>query len=140
MSDPLVSLTDFATYLNNDAIDETRAAFILELAQEKCETIVSPLPAAARSVILDVAERAYANPTTSGGSNPAYYAEGEGPFSSSTPGFSGGGLFLTKTNKADLRRAAGGGTAFTIDMLPADLPALPSWDVGSYDPTLADLP
>jgi hypothetical protein len=138
----LVSVDDFALYLNNPDLNRTRAAFILAKTQTLCETVVKPLPPGADIVILDVAERAFANPVSIGGASPAYYAEGEGPFSDTTPGISGGGLYLTKNNKATLRRLAGSGTAFTIDMLPAteDLGILPPWDSGADTATLLDLP
>lgn len=130
----LVSNDDFALYLNNPAAStDPRATFIVAKAQQLCETIVSPLPTGADLVILDVAERAYANPTSSGGSNPALYAEGEGPFSDATPGFSSGGLYLTAENKSTLRRLNGAGGAFTIDTIPADfVPCLPPWDAGNW--------
>jgi hypothetical protein len=44
-----------------------------------------------------------------------------------------GGVYLTRADKADLRRIAGGGGAFSIDLLPADYElCLPPWDNGSY--------
>lgn len=132
MSDPVVSISDLATYLNNDSLDDDRAAFILELAQELCETVVTPLPTGARSVILDVAERAYANPMASGGSSLGLYTEGEGPFNDVSPGTVGGGLYLTQGNIALLRRLAGSGGAFTIDTTPANAGSgLPWWDTGA---------
>lgn len=128
-----VSPADFALYLNNDAAKtDPRAAFILAKAQQLCETIVNPLPAGADIVILDVAERAYANPATVGGTV-ALYAEGEGPFSDNAPGTTGGGLYLTQNNIATLRRLTGtGGGAFTIDTTPALAgTGLPWWDTGA---------
>lgn len=133
MSDPVVSVDDFALYLNNPDLDEDRAVFIIGLAQQLCESIVTPLPTGAATVVLDVAERAFANPTDMRGASPGLYSEGEGPFSDSTPGSAGGGLWLTTENKATLRRLAGGGGAFTIDTIPADfVPVLPPWDAGNW--------
>lgn len=128
----IVTLDEFQTYLNNFSLDTPRATLILDLAQTLCETIISPLPVGADIVILDVAERAYANPTNVRGSV-ALYSEGEGPFSDSTPGSAGGGLWLTENNIKTLRRLAGqSGGAFTIDTLPADYaPALPVWDTAA---------
>lgn len=126
----LVSADDFALYLNNDAVKtDARAQFILDKSQQLCETIISPLPTGADIVILDVAERAYANPTNVHGSI-ALYSEGEGPFSDSTPGAAGGGLWLTANNVKTLRDLAGqGGGAFTIDALPAGYTlSVPPWD------------
>jgi hypothetical protein len=40
-----------------------------------------------------------------------------------------GGLYLTRANKADLRRFSGGGGAFTIDVTPTTATlAQPPWD------------
>lgn len=132
-----VSLTDFATYLENDTLDTTRARFILDKAQQLCETIVNPLPAGADVVILDVAERAYANPTAVRGADLGLYSEGVGPYSTTTPGTVGGGLWLTENNKQTLRRLAGKGGAFTIDTIPATFTpsGQPWWDSGVYWPT-----
>jgi len=130
----LVSQTDFATYLRNDAVlTDDRARFILDKAQQLCETVVSPLPTGADIVILDVAERAYANPTAVGGSDLGLYSEGVGPFSTSTPGNAGGGLYLTQSNERTLRRLAGtSGGAFTIDTTPSTAgTGLPWWDTGA---------
>lgn len=125
-----VSVDDFALYLNNPGLDKTRAAFILAKAQQLCEVVVKPLPAGADVVILDVAERAFSNPTNVSGSI-ALYSEGEGPFNSSTPGTTSGGLWLTQENKRTLRNLAGKGGAFTIDTLPVNAGTqLPWWDTG----------
>lgn len=134
MSDPIVSVDDFGTYLANDNLDQDRAAYILSLAQILCETVVSPLPAGAEVVVLDVAERAYANPAGSGGQPFGLYAEGEGPYNDVTPGYTGGGLWLTENNKALLHRLSGGSSgAFSVDMTPADATtALPWWDAGNW--------
>jgi hypothetical protein len=127
----LVTASDFALYLNNPvATTDPRAQFILDKAQALCETIVTPLPDGSDVVILDVAERAYANPVSSGGAV-AMYAEGEGPFSDTAPGTSGGGLYLTQNNISILRQLNGAGGAFTIDTMPATAgTGLPWWDTG----------
>jgi hypothetical protein len=122
-----VSVPDLALYLNDEITNTARAQFILDLAHTLCETIVNPLPAGAEVVILDVAERAYANPTDVRG-DVALYSEGVGPYSTSTPGSTGGGLWLTENNKQTLRSLNGGGGAFTIDMAPTTAPSLPWWD------------
>lgn len=125
-----VTVADLARYLSNPSIDADRAQVILDEAHELCETIIDPLPPRARSVVLDVAERAYAIPP-----------EGVGPFATITPTTMGnGGLWLTRNNKATLRRLSGGGTAFSIDMLPTNLAALPAWDIGDDEATLLELP
>lgn len=127
--DANVTPSDLATYLGNPGIDTTRAKFVLDKARQLCETVVTPLPPGAESVILDVAERAFANPTTSQGL--LTYEEGLGPFSDNTPGTVGHGLYLTQENRATLRRLSGGGGAFTIDTTPAAAgTSLPWWDTG----------
>lgn len=128
-----VSVDDLALELNDPDLNRVRARRVLDNAQRYCETVVKPLPPGADLVVLDVAIRAFANPTNSGSSSPAYYAEGEGPFSDTTPGFTGGGYFLTRANKATLRRLNGTGAAFSIPMLPSsdDLSTLPWWDTSS---------
>lgn len=124
-----VSVADFKNYLDDQNVSATRAGLILGFATKLCESIANPLPAGAEVVILDVARRAYAVPP-----------EGVGPYATIAPGTMGaGGLFLTRDNKATLRRLAGAGGAFTIDMLPANLPALPPWDSGQ-DIQVLDLP
>lgn len=127
-----VPLSDFSTYLNDpSAATSTRGQMILDLTHSLCQSVVNPLPAGSEVVVLDVAGRAYANPLEVGG-QPAFYAEGEGPFSTNTPGISGGGLYLTQENKATLRRLNGSGGAFMIDTTPAGAGQnIPWWDNGS---------
>jgi hypothetical protein len=121
-----VSVDDFAVYINNPDLDRTRARSVLNRAQRLCETIVKPLPDGAEDVVIDVAERAYMNPT-------ALQSQGLGFFDNEgTAATSVGGLYLTRENKATLRRLAGGGGAFTIDMTPAGAGQnLPWWDAGA---------
>lgn len=100
-------------------VDTVRAVTILKYAQLLCESVVTPLPDTALPVIVDIAVRAYQNP----GATPA---QGAGPF---TLGSMPGGIYLTRRNKADLRRLAGGSGAFSIDPLPAAAgTGLPWWD------------
>lgn len=143
---PLVSTEQFSMYLNNSSvIGDPRAAFMLQQAQVLCETIIYPLPldpdgvnqVGSTGVVLDVAERAYANPTSVEGEGAGYYSEGVGPFNTTNPGQSGGGLWLTENNKETLLRLAGSGGAFMIDMLPASFtPTVPPWDDGNVWPNL----
>lgn len=119
---PLVMPDDLGTYLGV-TVDLDRAELILGLAQRLCETVVSPLPIGAEAVILDVAARAWTNPTN-------VQSESTGPFSA-TYGQVAGGLWLTRSNRAALRQLAGGGGVFTIDTLPAAAgQSLPWWDAG----------
>jgi hypothetical protein len=131
--DANVTVADLATYLGNAGINtaplSTRAQFILDKARSLCESVVSPLPPGAEAVLLDVAERAFANPTTSSGL--LTFDEGLGPYNDSTPGTVGRGLYLTQENRATLRRLSGGGGAFTIDTTPTGAgTSLPWWDTG----------
>ena len=125
MSDPIVFPADLGTYLGIPNLDETRALQILQLAQALCESVVSPLPAGAEGVVLDVAAQAWINPASAG-------SQSAGPFSMGpTPG----GLRLTRANKATLRRLAGSGGAFTIDVLGTSAgTGLPWWDAGWPSP------
>jgi hypothetical protein len=117
-----VTPADLGTYLGV-TVDDARATLILGHAAELCLSMVNPLPAGADSVILDVAARAYGNPTN-------VTQESVGPYSANF-GPVGGGLWLTRQNKATLRRLAGaGGGAFTIETMPAGAGlGLPWWDV-----------
>jgi len=128
MSTPVATVDDLALYLN-ETLDDTRAQFILDLAHEECETIVDPLPANARSIVLDVAQRGYSNPTSVRNADLGLYSEGQGPYSDGTPGVTSGGIWLTQWNVAALRKLAGSGGAFSVDLTPADATTcLPWWD------------
>jgi hypothetical protein len=121
MSDPIPSTSDLGTYLSIPTIDTPRATLILDSAVALCQTIVTPLPVGASAVVLDVAARAWANPTNA-------TSEGAAPFSVNWGAVSGG-LWLTKQNKAALRRLAGLGGAFTFDPTPSDAGSgLQPWD------------
>lgn len=121
----VVSVDDFATYINNPDLDRVRARSILDRAQRLCESIVKPLPDGADDVVIDVAERAYLNPT-------ALQSQGLGFYNNENVATTSvGGLYLTRENKATLRRLAGSGGAFTIDTAPATAPELAWWDSGS---------
>jgi hypothetical protein len=117
MSDPLISWEDLAVYLSDDRIDQDRAADMISDAQTLCEGVVSPLPASASVVVKRVAGRAY---VTTLSSKQAQAQAAGGMFS----GSASGGVWLTKADKADLRRLnGGGGGAFSVDLLPADYAA-----------------
>jgi hypothetical protein len=100
--------SDLQTFLGLSAIDSTRAAQILGIATQLCQTIVTPLPDAAFGIVLTVAGRAFANPE-------GITAETVGPYSVQRPN---PGLYLTRFDKATLRRMAGGTSAFSVDTLP----------------------
>lgn len=123
MTSPLLDPSDLGTYLGAD-VDTARAEQILDMAQKLCESVVSPLPDGAEAVVLDVAVRAWANPQN-------IMSESVGPFSGNFGRVGDGGLWLTRQNIATLRRLAGMGGAFTIDVLPATAGQnLPWWDAG----------
>lgn len=120
-----VTPTDFGTYLGSSIVDPDRAQLLIDLATQLCKSIVvdanGNLPSGADAVVLDVACRAYSNPSN-------VVSQGAGPFPVSY-GPVGGGLWLTRQNKATLRRLAGSGGAFTIDTMPATAgTGLPGWE------------
>jgi hypothetical protein len=128
---PLVQPDDLRLYLHLDTIDEPAAWQLLRLVESLCESVVSPLPDAAAAVVLDVATRAWSNPRSAQSATDA-----AGPFSQTTSFGAGagasGGLFLTRENKATLRRLTGARSGvFTIDTMPATAgQSLPWWDTG----------
>lgn len=93
-----VTPAQLATYLGTSSIEAERAALLLDLAVEACEEIVSPLPDAARGVVLDVAATAYSTPAGPGGNVMA------GPYSMQAPP---GGITLSRRQLARLRRLSG---------------------------------
>lgn len=118
-----VSPADLGTYLGAE-VDTDRAQFLIDKAVQLCESIITPLPDGGDTVVLDVAARAYSNPSNA-------QTQAAGPFSA-TFGALGGGLWLTRQNKATLRRLAGSGGAFTIETLPVDAgTGLPWWGVST---------
>jgi hypothetical protein len=123
MSDPIVDSSELGTYLGiadvSSALD--RLSLVIGYAQTLCESVVSPLPVGAEVVVVDVVTRAFTNPGNA-------RSQGTGPYSVNW-GAVAGGLWLTRQNKATLRRLGGGGGAFTIDTLPATAGQnLPWWD------------
>lgn len=122
-----VTPTDLGTYLGSGiTVDEARADMLLNLAAQLCQSIVNPLPTGADAVVLDVAARAYLNPGN-------VTSQGAGPFPVNYGAVSGG-LWLTRQNKATLRRLAGSGGAFTIDTMPTTAGAgLPWWDINQWN-------
>jgi hypothetical protein len=124
MGTPVATPTDLQTFLGLSTIDSARATLILLLAQNLCEGVLTPLPATANAVVLDVAARAFVNPQ-------AVQAESAGPFHVQFGAQSAvGGLFLTRANKANLRRLNGAGGAFSIDPLPKGVSAVQLVTVG----------
>lgn len=119
-----VGPADLATYLGTE-VDETRAAYVIQQALNLCLSMVDLLPQTADPVVLDVAARAYTNPSN-------VQSQGVGPYNASYGG-AGGGLYLTRQNKVTLRRLAGGSAAYSIDPVDPQRVAkavrgLPFWD------------
>jgi hypothetical protein len=123
VSDPLIDPSDLGTYLNDTTINEARAEMLIGQAQALCESIVSPLPEIASVVVMRVAGRAYVSTTST---RNAQMAAAGSPFGGVPAGM--GGVMLTRSDRADLRRLAGGsGGAFSIDVLPANYVAPVPW-------------
>jgi len=106
--------SELGTLLQKDIPDnDARGVLVLALAQARCELWVSPLPAAAKGIVLAVAARAWTNMEQANqiGLGSAYATMSSG-------GVTAGGLYLSRTERADLRRLAGRSGAFSVDWLP----------------------
>jgi hypothetical protein len=129
MTTPIVSVAELGLALNDTSIQESRAAHLIDRAQQACANYlaqigVSAVPQSAAFVVERIAARAYTTPT---GARSAQMAAAGALVAGNS---SGGGVWLTKADKADLRTAADIGSAFTINLLPDDYAvALPLWDV-----------
>jgi hypothetical protein len=131
MSDPVITPAILAVYLNDPTIDVTRATQMIARAQALCESVISPLPDGAEVVVERVAGRAYVSTVTT---RTAQLIAAGSQIGGQPMGT--GGVYLTRADRADLRRAAGGGTAFTINLLPSTYTyTLPIYDVNTQTPT-----
>ena len=101
-----VTSDDLASYMGAE-VDDDRAALFLDLAMDLAGAIVSPVPAAAKAIVLKVAASGYESPT-------GRSQELIGPYQISGPS---AGMVMSKADRAALRRLAGGGGAFSIDPL-----------------------
>ena len=110
----LPSVSDLQTFLGNSSIDSNRALMMLDGAYNLCSSIVTPLPETAAFVVLTVAARAFSNPE-------GITSETVGPFSVQR---ASAGLYLTKSDKATLRRLSGRKGAFSADTLPTGVSAV----------------
>lgn len=87
-------------------LDEDQAQLILDMVEADAASIISPLPATAKGVIITAAARACPNPSgatsmSSGGASASW---------------SPGGIYLTRSERNTLRRLAGkGGGAFSVN-------------------------
>lgn len=113
----IATAADLALLLDED-VDEPRMNLILDLAEGLAKPIAGdPLPAEAKATVLAVAARAFSNPASTG-----QQGLGSGQVTFQAPGgMPVGGLYLSRTDKAALRRARAGGAAFTISLLPTVL-------------------
>lgn len=114
MSTPIATPSELGTLLQQDiAENDPRGVLVLALAQARCELWVTPLPDAAKGIVLAVAARAWTNMEQANqiGMGSAYATMSAG-------GVTAGGLYLSRTERADLRRLAGRSGAFSVDWLP----------------------
>lgn len=122
MADLSVTTDDLASFLGItwSDLDSARATLLLQLARDTASSVVSPLPASARGIVLTIAARAYTNVQ-------GVTAETIGPYSVQRPA---AGLYLTKAEKTQLKSLAGRGGAFSIDPTPVDAGSgLSPWDL-----------
>lgn len=117
MSTPLATADELGVYLGIDGIDQPRAQMLLQLAHDRCESVVSPVPDAAKGVELAAAGRAYTNVSSA---RQAGIGSAQISFGAPNATFGIGGLYLSKTEIRDLRRMAGRTGAFSIDLLAVD--------------------
>lgn len=115
-STPLADPADLATFLGT-GVDDARATLLLRLAQDRCEEILTPLPESAMGIVLSAAARGYSSPQ-------GVSSEGIGPFSVQRPW---AGVYLTKSERASLKRLGGQGGAFSVDPTPADASPTNVW-------------
>lgn len=115
MSTPIATPSELGTFLSETINDgDTRGLLLLALAQARCELWVSPLPAAAQGIVLAVAGRAWSNIASA-----SQIGLGSAYATLAHTGAGGvGGLYVSKTEKSDLRRMAGRSGAFSIDWIP----------------------
>lgn len=123
MSDPLATPADLGVYLGKDiAADDPRATLLLQLAHDRCETYVSPVPAAAKGIELSVAARAYTNATSA---HQVGLGSGSVSFGAQNSTVGIGGLYVSSQEQHDLRRMAGRSGAFSVDLTPPDATTTP---------------
>jgi hypothetical protein len=104
----LASVGDLQTFTGL-TVDANRAQLLLDIIEADAASIVSPLPAGAKGVILTAAARALPNP--SGASSQS--------MGGSSASWAPGGLYLTRSERNTLRRLAGGGSgAFSVNVAP----------------------
>lgn len=130
MSTPLATTAELGTYLGQ-TVDDARASLVLQLSHDLCESVVSPVPPLAKSVELSVSARAYTNVTSA---HQMSLGSASVSFGSQNSSMGVGGLYLSKSEKATLRRLAGRAGAFGVDLLPTSVPIDSAPVVTGVDP------
>jgi hypothetical protein len=133
MSTPVASPADLELYLGEPvgSIDVDRANLILQMAQDLCETVVTPLPVTARAVVMAVAARAYTNVSSA-----TQLGMGSAYATLANTGTGGaGGMYLSRSDKAALRALAGRGSAFSADTMPPGVNAVQTVTVSASSGT-----
>lgn len=121
MSDPLATPTELGTFLGDASIDTDRATLLLQLAHDRCETYVNPVPAAAKGIELAIAGRAYTNVSSA---RQAGIGSAQVSFGAPAASYGIGGLYVSRSEVRDLRRLAGRTGAFSIDLLTVSPPTV----------------
>lgn len=124
----MITPDDLGVYLKDPSIDTVRATEMIADAQTLCESILNPLPTTASVVVKRVAGRGYVTTTSA---RQSQVAGAGSPFGAQPGGM--GGIHLYAEDIADLRRLAGGGGAFSIDMLPAGYTPPVSYTLDDWD-------
>lgn len=124
MSIPTVTYSDLETFLGmaDGTIDQERATLILQMSQNLCESIAYPLPVTASVVVLSVAARGFGNPQGISHETVGPYQVNFG--TSTATGGATMGMYLSRGDKATIRRLAGGSGAFSIETLPPGVNAV----------------
>lgn len=123
--DPIVTPDDLAALLGVD-VNPGRAETLIRLAQGLCLTVIDPVPITAAGVVLGIALRAYVNPQNVQSEQAAVYGVNYGPGAA-------GGLYMSKQDRATLRRLVARGGAFSIDPTPPCAGQnLPWWDRNTW--------
>jgi hypothetical protein len=116
VSDPIATPSDLGVYLKT-TVDTEQATAFLEAAQQRCEAVISPLPATAKWVVVGVAARGYNNPTSA---HQAGIGSAQVSYGAPNSSVGIGGMFLSKEDVKTLRRLGGRTGTFTVDMLGPD--------------------
>lgn len=114
MSDPLAIPDDLGVYLGR-TVDDDRARMFLQLAHDRMEMYVKPVPEEAKGIELSIAARAYTNVTSA---HQMSLGSGNVSFGAMNTNMGVGGLYVSKSEQRDLRRLAGRTGAFQVNMAP----------------------